>query len=133
MRPETERWLRYSGEDLVTARVTFAGNRWAATSFYAHLAAEKALKAIWVEGKALAPPRTHDLVRLAEELGLPADWLDELDALSRVYLVSRYPEASADEALPYGIDEPAAQGHLLVAERVVAWAQQRLSTASSSG
>ena len=85
MRPETERWLRYAREDVATARVTVAGKRWAATSFHAHQAAEKALKALWVEQQSVEPPRIHDLVLLSEEMRLPHEWLEEIDTLSRVY------------------------------------------------
>ncbi len=133
MRAETERWLRYASEDVATARVTLAGKRWAAASFHAQQAAEKAIKALWVERKSLEPPRTHDLVRLAEEMGLPSDWLEEIDTLSRVYLLSRYPGASAEDTPPYGIDDAVAQAHLTLAERIVAWTKQQLSTESSSG
>lgn len=133
MRAETERWLRYGREDLATARVTLAGKRWAATSFHAHQAAEKALKALWVERKGLQPPRTHDLVRLAEEQGLPGEWLEEIDVLSRVYLISRYPGTLAEDEPPYGIDEAAAQSHLALAERIASWVERQLSTESSSG
>ena len=133
MRAETERWLRYAGEDLLTARVTLTGKRQAAASFHAQQAAEKALKALWVERKGLEPPRTHDLVRLAEETGLPSEWLEELDVLSRVYLVSRYPEALAEDVPLHGIDDVGAQAHLALAERIVVWIEQQLSTESSSG
>ncbi len=133
MRAETERWLRYANEDLVTARVTLAGKRWAATSFHAQQAAEKALKALWVERKGLEPLRTHDLVRLADGVRLPSEWLEEVDVLSRAYLVSRYPGSSVEDAPPYGIDDAAARGHLVVAERIVVWTEQQLATASSSG
>jgi len=131
MRTETERWLRYAGEDVETARVTLAGRRWAATSIHAQQAAEKALKAVWVEARGTPPPRIHDLVRLAEDAQVPAAWLEETDALSRAYLVSRYPADATQDELPYGIDEGAARGHLALAERILEWVQRRLSTASS--
>ena len=57
MRPETERWLRYADEDLETVRVTLAGQRWAAASFYAQQAAEKALKAMFMEQMGTEHPR----------------------------------------------------------------------------
>ena len=92
MRVETGRWLRYADDELETARVTLAGGRWGATSFHAQQAVEKALKALWLEQKSAEPPRVHDLVHLAEEVSLPSQWNEELDALSRVYIVARYPE-----------------------------------------
>ena len=129
MLPEAETWLRYANEDLATARVTLAGGRWAATSLHAQQAAEKALKALWLERRKLPPPRTHDLVRLAGDLSLPSEWVPEIDALSRVYLASRYPAALGDDDPPYGIDEAGAKEHLALAERIFRWTEQRLSTA----
>jgi HEPN domain-containing protein len=133
MRTETGHWLRHAKEDLVTARVTLEGKRWAATSFHAQQAAEKALKALWLERKGLEPPRTHDLVRLAQETGAPDDWLEEVDALSRVYLLSRYPGASMADQPPTSIDRRVAAVHVAVAERILSWTEQQLSTESSSG
>ena len=132
MRVEAERWLHYANEDMVTARVTLAGKRWAATSFHAQQAAEKALKALWLERQGQEPPRVHDLVRLAEEVGLPSEWFEEIDVLSRVYVVSRYPGAAAEDEPPYGISAEAATLHLALAERIIEWINGQLSTESSS-
>lgn len=130
MRIETRRWLRHADEDWETARVTLAGQRWAATSFFAQQAAEKALKALWLERNDAQPPRTHDLVRLAEDVLLPNEWHDELDALSRVYLLTRYPGMSTQDGEENGVDEPMANGHLKLAERVISWVKQQPLTAS---
>lgn len=96
MSGETERWLHHAREDLENARATLTGERWSATSFHVQQAVEKALKGLWLATRHEAPPRVHDLVRLAEELGVPEDWHSELDALTRVYLLSRYPDVAAD-------------------------------------
>lgn len=128
MRNETERWLHHAREDLETARVTLAGKRWSATSFHAQQAAEKALKALWIETKGEPPPRIHDLVPLAEEAGLPRDWTGELDVLTRVYLVTRYPDAVREGELAK-LNEERARAHIELAERVITWLEQRLSTA----
>ena len=119
MRVETRRWLRYADDELDTARVTHAGGRWTATSFHAQQAVEKALKGLWLEQEGAEPPRVHDLVRLAEEVSLPSQWNEELDALSRVYIVSRYPETAVEDGEPYGIDQATASGHFELAERII--------------
>lgn len=82
MRVEASRWWRRAVDDLETARVTLGARRWAPTVFFAQQAAEKALKAVWLERTGEAPPRTHDLVRLAEMTGCDAR-PEQLDELSR--------------------------------------------------
>lgn len=126
MRAETERWLRHAGEDLETARVTLAGARWAAASFHAQQAAEKALKALCIERTGRESPGTHDLVRLGQDVQLPKEWEGEVEALSRAYLVSRYPDESASDDAPFGKDR--SNEHLKMAERIVAWVEKQLST-----
>jgi HEPN domain-containing protein len=63
--------------------------------FFAHLALEKALKAlVCLKTRALAP-RTHNLVYLAEQasLSLDADRLNLLAKMNLFSMASRYPEA----------------------------------------
>ena len=67
-------------------------------------------------------------MRLARELRLAEGWLLELDVLSRVYLVTRYPGEAADDEPPFGIDEQAATEYTVVAGKVVEWVKKQLST-----
>ena len=126
MRPETERWLRYALDDLETARVTFAGERWTATSFHAQQAAEKALKALWFEQQAVEAPRTHDLVRLAQDVGYVAPRAADLEELTQAYVASRYPDAI--DATTTQIDKSTARGHQTTAEDIVRWVREQLQT-----
>lgn len=128
MREETERWWRHALEDMKTARVTFAGERWSATAFFAQQATEKGLKALWVERTGEPPARTHDLVRLAETTGCPVG-RDTLDQLSRAYLLSRYPDAGS--GAESDVDEPAVSRLMTAAEEVLAWVERQLSMMSS--
>jgi HEPN domain-containing protein len=130
MRPETERWLSYAREDLLNVRAMLAAGRWAAASFHAQQAAEKALKALYRERRDEEPPKIHDLVRIAEEVEAPEDWTEELDMLSRVYLITRYPGEAGIDYPPFGIEEEAAKEYCGLAEKVDAWVQQELVTES---
>ena len=126
MRTETERWLRYAREDLVTVQAMLAAARWAPASFHAQQAAEKALKALYIDRAGRESPRTHDLVRLGQDVQLPKEWEGEVEALSRAYLVSRYPDESASDDSPFGRDR--SNEYLEMAERIVAWVEKKLST-----
>jgi HEPN domain-containing protein len=130
MRIEAERWLRQAGEDLLTARVTLAGGRWPATSFFAQQVAEKAIKALLLEREGRQPPRTHDLVALARRAGLPERFVVGLATLGRAYVLSRYPDVLAEPGAATVIGAGDAEGHLRCAEEVMEWVEQRLSTAS---
>ncbi|MDZ4279063.1 MAG: HEPN domain-containing protein [Dehalococcoidia bacterium] len=130
MRRETERWLQYARDDLDTARVTYDGERWTATSFHAQQAAEKALKALWFERRGGEPPRTHDLVRLAQDVGYPDEHAGELDAMTQSYVVSRYPDAIDDGSAR--IDKDTAEDHRALAESVIRWVREQLKTESST-
>lgn len=48
MRPETELWWKQAIEDLETARVNLNAQRYYACVFFAHQAAEKSLKALFI-------------------------------------------------------------------------------------
>ncbi len=79
-------------DDLLAAKVLFREGLYDLSAFHAQQAAEKALKALWLERRAELPPRTHALHVLARELGLN-DLLDSARFVSSVYYVSRYPDA----------------------------------------
>ena len=128
MRPQTKRWLEYAQDDLDTAKVTYDGERWGATSLHAQQAAEKALKALWFEKEGAEPPRTHDLVRLAQDAGYPDDRYAELDEMTQSYIVSRYPDAI--DARGAKIDRDMAEEHRALAEGVVRWVREQLQTES---
>ena len=70
---ETENWLASAEYDLETARQMHATGRYVYVVFMCHLAVEKVLKALVGEATGGAPPRTHDLVRLANLGGVSLD------------------------------------------------------------
>ncbi len=70
MREEARLFWEQAIEDLKTAKVLLNNNRFYAAAFFSHQAAEKALKALYIETKREIPPRTHSLIRLVRELGI---------------------------------------------------------------
>ncbi len=92
MKLEAKEWLNRALEDLKAARILLREGLYDLSAFHAHQAAEKALKALWVEKRSELPPRIHALQVLARELGL-TDLLDSARFVSSVYYISRYPDA----------------------------------------
>jgi len=117
VREESRRFWIQALEDLETARVLLREERYYASAFYSHQAAEKALKAAYIEIRREAAPRTHNIVELGQALGMN-DLLDDLMELNPEYTVSRY--LNAANGVPAQMySEAIARRHLDRAERVV--------------
>lgn len=85
-------WSDSSAEDAKTMRhlLDHGDHTWAL--FLGHICLEKALKARFVERTREDPPRTHDLVRIAEASGLSLDEesMDFLDTATTFNIRARY-------------------------------------------
>ncbi len=92
MEPEAQEWLDMSDVDVEVAAAAFERGLYAPCVFHCQQAVEKLLKAIWTErSPGQPPPRTHNLVDLARELGLLSEqWEEYLRKLSNQAVVSRY-------------------------------------------
>jgi HEPN domain-containing protein len=92
--------------------------------FHCEQAVEKSLKALWIErAEEGFPPRTHDLVSLADEIGLELseEQRELLRYLHEVYTSSRYPEEEelyTSDGVRIRYDQT---------REFVAWLQQQLS------
>lgn len=121
---EADRWQREAREDLPTAEVIAAHDELPdrAAGFHAHLAAEKALKALLIRRR-MPAPRIHDLIELRAMLrSEDADAFDSpaLELLNPWTIEGRYPADLPDDA---ALDEViAAAGHVVeVAARSGEW------------
>jgi len=87
-------WTESANHDLDAAETLFNTGKYDWCLFIAHLVLEKTMKAIYVQNTDLFPPRTHDLVRLANLAGIEID--DEtsefLDAVNTFNISARYPD-----------------------------------------
>ncbi len=92
--PDAERWVELSAYDLTTAEAMLTSGRYLYVLFCSQQAVEKRLKAIIVERTEAFPPRTHDLVKLAQAAGvqLPEQRDVLLRTLNKYYIGTRYPE-----------------------------------------
>jgi len=87
-------WMQHAEYDLATAKDMLKAYRYYYVLFCCQQAVEKALKAVYTKRETEAPPRSHQLVRIAQEtsLELAEDQEDLLRELSSYYIQSRYPD-----------------------------------------
>ena len=92
-----EEWLKQAEYDLDTAEYMYKGRRYFYAVFMAHLAVEKALKGLYQRRFERVPPRTHDLIYLAEQMDLepPEQLYDFMIRLHKESVPTRYPEQLA--------------------------------------
>lgn len=85
-------WLTGSKEDFDSAEILYKNKKYHHALFFCHLSIEKMLKAIIVKSTKIAPPLTHDLVRLAERAGVPLNELqkNELAEITTFSIEARY-------------------------------------------
>jgi HEPN domain-containing protein len=120
MRPETEPWWRQAQADVETAEVALQGGRFYAVSWFAQQAAEKALKALYLERQGRLAPRTHDLRYLGSLLTVPQTVETDLDALTPAFDLARYPDPIGTAPVD-AVDAADATIHLEAARRTLAW------------
>lgn len=126
---ESKRWMAQAIEDMSTARILFAAQRYGPCAFFCQQAAEKAIKsALYQVGER---PWGHSLSSLLDQLGvvLKIDPVHlpqpEAQALDEHYIRPRYPDARLDIALVY--DEETAQGALMEAQTLFAFVEKVIS------
>ncbi|MBM3335521.1 HEPN domain-containing protein [Candidatus Sumerlaeota bacterium] len=86
-------WWSGATRDLAAARSLLEKKHPAHALFFAHLALEKALKAHVCKTTQQLPPKTHNLVRLAQiaKLFFAEDELDALRRFDKYQIEGRYP------------------------------------------
>lgn len=95
MDEDIQYWLRLAHSDMVSAEILHRAGQESHSLFFLQQAIEKTLKALVVKQTQSAPPRIHNLPKLAERCGLKVanDQIRLLKRLDRSYTESRYPEA----------------------------------------
>lgn len=116
LRLDAERWYRQSVDDLDAATALLTAQKYAQACFYAQQAAEKALKAVWIQLD--LDPWGYSAARLIRELPDTAkpDFTQLLElalGLDKLYIPTRYPDAlpnlTPSEAYPQREAETAIQ------------------------
>ena len=116
-----ERWAGQAQYDLDTARAMQKSGRYLYVLFCCQQAVEKMLKAVIARNTSEAPPRVHQLVRLAEVavLSLSEEQQEFLRDLSAYYIQTRYPEEIP--ALASKVTKQQARRVILKVEETIAW------------
>jgi HEPN domain-containing protein len=92
---KTEYWLDLAIYDLETGKAMLVSKRFLYVGFMCHQTMEKGLKAYYVNLHNDHPPYIHNLIRLAEKVGLyermSEDQKDFYDFLDPLNIEARYP------------------------------------------
>jgi HEPN domain-containing protein len=126
----TANWLAQVDYDIATAEQMLHAGRYIYVIFMSHMALEKALKALVTEETQKLPPRTHNLIDLAQRayVVLSQAQQDFLGQLNNTSVVVRYPEDLS--ALVSQYPEAIAQDYLERTKELLLWVRQdpRLQT-----
>ncbi|MCR4289844.1 MAG: HEPN domain-containing protein [Candidatus Scalindua sp.] len=90
-----EYWLKTAAHDMEVAETLFQNQKYDWCLFIGHIVVEKTLKAFYVRDKLQIPPKSHNLVKLAEntKLSLTEDQLTFLADVNDFNIETRYPDA----------------------------------------
>ncbi|MBI3927216.1 MAG: HEPN domain-containing protein [Armatimonadetes bacterium] len=129
MRDASAQWLKTAERDLKTARALMPEDMFEHVAFHCQQAAEKAIKALWVEQGEL--PRTHSGLEMlsglkTRGLAVPGELFVEVRRLDRCFIDSRYPNgvgAGPDELY----DQAAAEELLVCCRSVMEFVKSNLS------
>ncbi len=124
MRKESARLWEQAKEDLDTAEKLLEVKRYYASVFFSEQAAERVLKAMYLEKK-WRVAFTHGLMEIAEELESPPDICRAAAELSPDYVMTRYPDAA--NSVPAKLyDADSAETHLNLSRQVIRWVKREL-------
>ena len=125
MGEESENWWEQALEDLDTSKYNLKGGKYYASVFFARQSAEKVFKALYIEKNRELPQRTHNMLKLAEKIGVPDEIFDAVIELNPEYFMTRYLDAA--NGVPAKMyTEEIAKVHLEKAEIVIEWIKLRM-------
>lgn len=126
IRGDVKYWHDLVKYDLDTADAMFESKRYIYVLFTSQQAVEKMLKALVLKMTEKFPPRTHDLLKLAQvaQLELDEKQKEFLAKLSYYYIETRYPEELAD--ISKNITQNIALEYLIKAKETIGWLEKKL-------
>ena len=127
----SQEWSRQAEYDMDTAWAMLDSKRYIYCVFMCHLSIEKALKALYTKKHGKNPPKTHNLVYLAQNihLGLPEQIKEFLEMLDDVSVPTRYPEEL--EKLIKQYNENRTKSILDKSRKALGWLKQELERLAS--
>ena len=120
MKEEVQKWMNKAESDLSASRKSIESKEFEWAGFQIQQAVEKSLKSVLIfkEDKLF---KTHDLIVLGKEAGLPMDLIEYCEDLSKLYLHSRYPDVVDIENLSKKI-----KVYLGWAEEILKWSKKQI-------
>lgn len=118
---EVKRWIEIADRDLDTASYLYKGKKYEECAFFCQQAVEKFLKAIMIKMKKDII-KTHDLLVLAEILGLPVDLRENCKELTLIQVFARYPDTAEVSEI-----KTKAKKYISFAKKVKKWTNKQLS------
>ena len=115
-----DEWFRRARRNLRIARANFDGGFADAASFYAHQAAEFALKALQIHRTARFA-RTHDLTKLAKSVTAPPRIVKLAAFVTPAYVAARYPDVGGR------VSRRSAEALVDASGRILRWVRRQLS------
>jgi HEPN domain-containing protein len=127
-----EEWFDQAKYDIDVAEFMFGGRKYFYVVFMCHLSIEKALKGLYHQRLNEVPPKTHNLLYLAEKIGLdiPQDLYDFIFILNRVSVPTRYPDNLKRILSDY--DRAKTDSILQNSKKVIKWLEDQLISSSNS-
>lgn len=125
MQEETKNWWRQAQADIKTAKDNIASKNFYASVFFAQQAAEKSLKALYIQLNGSFPPKTHDLVELCRKVIAPQEVILVAGGLTITYLSSHYPGLAPKIPADFYNKEKAVS-HLKEAKVILQWVKSRI-------
>ncbi|MBN2151591.1 MAG: HEPN domain-containing protein [Candidatus Lokiarchaeota archaeon] len=130
MRREVTDWISQAEADYKKADVLQKAEYFDGVAFYSHQASEKAMKGLYLLIKNESA-KSHSLIYLANELGIPRELMTGIRELNPEYMISRYPDiANGIPAENY--DEVIGEHYLTTARRVILWVKNRMEEFENS-
>ncbi|MCL5104739.1 MAG: HEPN domain-containing protein [Armatimonadetes bacterium] len=115
-------WWQQAEHDLQAAEVLRKECFWDTCALMCEQAAEKAVKALWIDMKQTDPPKTHRVDQMLGDLGAADDMVDAGFTLVADYKDSRYPDAM--RVLPFqSYLEEDADDRIRKVVGIIAWAK----------
>ena len=115
-------WRMGADNAMETAELLIQNGRFDFGLFFLHLSIEKMLKAIVTRRTQDVPPKTHNLLFLAEKAKLtpPGNLMATLSEFREYCMAGRYPDAE-----PANVDRALAERELARAREVCTWLQNQ--------
>jgi len=123
-RSTTSNWIKSSNYDIKTAEHMLKTGRYIYVLFMCHLSVEKMLKASYEAALDRVPPKTHNLINLANSINLqiPEQHLKLIESLNGLSIVTRYPEDI--DGLVKAFRKSRVENYLLRTKEFLKWLKQ---------